>query len=116
MNNETDNQLEANHRQELRRNAVLDPPEWLDRKILRRIRRGPLLKPFLAGGIAVAGLIAMVTWLAVLYAESGSSLQPIPAAVLTALIYLALCSVATLPLMMFPVRFGPGLQAAKETT
>ena len=116
MNNEPDIQLEPTYRQELRRNAFLQPPEWLDRNIIRHIRRRPVLKPFLAGGVAMAGLIAMVTWLATLYAESGSSLQPLPAAVLTALAYLAFCTVATLPLMMFPARFGLGLDAAKETT
>ncbi len=115
MNEVHGNGLEPKLREELRRNAVLDPPVWLDRKILRRIRR-PVLKPFLAGGVAVAGLIAMVTWLAVVYAESGVSLQPILAAVLTALIYLALCSVVTLPLMLLSGRFGLAMHAAKETT
>ena len=116
MNHQPDIELEMSHKEELRRNATLDPPAWLDRRILRRIRRQPLLRPFLAGGVAVAGLIAMVTWLAVTYAESGSTVQPVPAAVVTSLAYLAICSVATLPLMMFPGRFGLPAALAKETT
>ena len=108
------NELDPPLRAELHRNASILPPPWLDRRILRRIRR-PALKPFVAAGVAVAGLIAMVTWLAAVYAESGTSLQPIPAAVLTALAYLAFCSVATLPLMMFPGRFGVPMAAAEET-
>jgi hypothetical protein len=116
MKERHENELEPQLRDELRRNAVLDPPGWLDRRILRRINQQPVLKPFLAGGLALAALIAMVTWLAVLYAESETSLPPVPAAVLTSLIYLAFCSVATLPLMMFPGRFGLGMHAVKETT
>lgn len=116
MKNTPDFELETSHKEELRRNAALDPPAWLDRRILRRIRRQPLLRPFLAGGVAVAGLIAMVTWLAAVYSESGSSVQPIPAAVITILAYLALCCVATLPLMMLPGRFGLPATLAKEAT
>ena len=116
MNHQPDIELLMSHKEELRRNATLDPPAWLDRRILRRIRRQPLLRPFLAGGVAVAGLIAMVTWLAVAYAESGSTVQPVPAAVITILAYLAFCSVATLPLMMFPGRFGLPKVLAKEAT
>ena len=115
MKEENNDGLERPLREELRRSASIPPSARLNRKILRRIRRQPVLKPFLAGGVALAALIAMVTWLTVLYAESGLSVEPIMAAVLTALVYLALCSVATLPLMMFPGRFGFALPALEET-
>ncbi len=116
MKNEPEIHLEPSHREELRRNAVLDPPAWLDRKILRQIRSRPVLRPFLATGIALAGLLALVTGLTALYAESGLTMPPIMAAALTSLIYLAICSVAVLPVLLFPTRPGPALQHVKETT
>jgi hypothetical protein len=115
MKEENNDGLERPLREELRRSASIPPSARLNRKILRRIRRQPVLKPFLAGGVAVAAMIAMVTWLTVLYAESGLSMEPIMAAVLTSLIYLAVCSVATLPLMMLPGRFGLATRTLKET-
>jgi hypothetical protein len=111
-----ENRMNEQHQRELRRNASIQPPAWLDRRILKRIRRRPMLRPFLASGIAVAGLIATVAWLATLYADSDLSLQPLLAAVYTALAYLAICSVATLPLMMSSGRFRLTTNEIKETT
>ena len=115
MKEERNNGLERPLREELHRSASIPPSARLDRKILRRIRRRPVLKPFLATGIAVAGLIAMVTGLTALYAGSGLTMQPIMAAALTSLIYLAICSVAVLPVLILPARLGPALQHMKET-
>jgi hypothetical protein len=84
----------------LLRAASITPPAWLDRKMLKRIRRKPILRPFLAVGLSVASLVAITAWLATGYAQTRIADQAALAAAATVLAYLAFCSVTLVPVLM----------------
>lgn len=90
--------------QALLRNASITPPAWLDRKILQRIRRKPVLRPFLASGLAAAFVVAVTGWLAVAYAQTRIGDQAALAAVVTVLAYMAFCGAALTPVLIFAAR------------
>ena len=85
----------------LLRTASITPPAWLDRKILKRIRHQPILRPFLAAGLSVASLVAITAWVATAYAQTRIADQAALAAAATVLAYLAFCSVALIPVLIF---------------
>jgi len=88
----------------LMNNASILPPAWLDRKILQRIRRRPVLRPFLAAGLAAAFVVTVTGWLAFAYAQTRIGDQAVLAAVVTVLAYMAFCGAALTPVLIHAAR------------
>ena len=102
--------------QALLRTASITPPAWLDRNILKRIHRKPVLRPFLAAGLSVASLVAMIAWVATGYAQTRIGDQAALAAAATVLVYLAFCSVALIPVLIFARRSEGATAMIPEVT
>jgi len=100
----------------LLRAASIQPPAWLDRKIMKRIYRKPVLRPFLAVGLSVASLVVMIAWIATAYAQTRIGDQAALAATATVLAYLAFCSVALIPVLIYTNRSKNGTSLMPEVS
>jgi hypothetical protein len=87
----------------------LEPSPELDRRVLRLLTETPqavppLLRPFMAGGLAAAGFIALVSAGAGALALAGAGEQGVLAALSLGLGYLAFSAAASLPVLVYHLR------------
>lgn len=83
--------------------AELAPPERLDteiRRLLLSTSSRPVLRPVLALGLAVAGILALVTALGGALAAAGGAEEGLILVVSLAATYLAVSSAAAVPLLL----------------
>jgi len=83
--------------------AALDPPPGLDARVRTALTAGAHvlpLRPWLAGGLAVASFTALVTTLALVLSSTPIAENGPIVAVGLGLAYLALCAAAVLPLLL----------------
>jgi len=90
----------------LRATAEIEPSERLDRSIRNllgdTVDARPFPRPLVAGGLAAAGLLALVTGLAGVLAQNGAAERGVPLALGLVAVYLAVSSAAALPLLFSP--------------
>ena len=88
----------------LRQTAEVAPRPELDRAVRDALGLSPkpqtALRPFLALGLATAGLLAFVAAIAVAFAQAGAAERGPILAALAVWAYLALCCTASLPVLL----------------
>jgi len=99
----------------LARDAELDPPEHLDALVRTLLAtpslvRSPVARPFfrpgIAAGLAGAGFLALLTALAVAWAQAGAAEKAPLMAIVFMLFYVGLSMTATLPLWFLRHKLG----------